>query len=87
VDAGQRVEADTVPPQCPGREHPVESRLGVLGHAVLVVNFLGPVDAEADQETVLPEEDGSVVVEQRTVRLKVVLDALPGPPGRSRLLR
>jgi len=79
VHAGQRVEADTVTLQHPGRGvHCVEGRGAALGHAVVVVNVARAVDREADQETVLLEKLGPVLVEQRAVRLQVVLDPLPG---------
>ena len=75
--AGERVVAHTVAPQDRRSvADPVEGRLALLGDPVVVVDILRTVDAQAHQERVLLEEPRPVLVEQRAVGLKVVLDAL-----------
>jgi len=79
VHAGQRIEPHAEATQKPGRrEHRVERRRAALGHPILVVQLPGAVDAEADQESMLLEEARPILVEQRAVRLQVVLDSLAG---------
>ena len=78
MDAGQRVEADAMLLQHLRRsKHLVERRFRVLGDPVVIVDLARTVDAQADEEPVLLEEPGPVVVEQRAVGLQVVLDPLP----------
>ena len=80
MHAGQRVEADAVLLQHLRRgEHLVERWFRVLGDPAVIVNLARTVDAQADEEPLLLEKPGPVVIEQRAVGLQVVLDPLTGP--------
>ncbi len=77
IDDAEYVEGHAMAMQHLRRgEYFVEGRLAVLGHAIAVMQFLGAVDAEANEETVFLEEQSPLVVEQRAVGLEIVLDAL-----------
>ena len=59
-----------------GGEGAVEAGLAALGGAVAVVQFARAVHAETDHEAVCLEEGHPLIVEQQTIGLQVVLDAL-----------
>lgn len=60
------------------RHHPLEGRLVALAVTVKIVQFGRPVNRQTNQKIVLGEEDTPLFVEQDTVGLQVVLDALAG---------
>ena len=78
IDHTQRIERDAMPVQhlCCG-EDLVEGRLAVLGYAIVIVQFLGTVNAQANKESVLLKKGAPFVVKQRAVRLEIIFNTLP----------
>src|SRR5208337_18220 len=58
-------------------KHLVKRGLAVFRYAKAVVQFQRSINAEADEKAMFLEEQAPLVVEQRPVRLEIVLDSLP----------
>jgi hypothetical protein len=83
VDGGQDVELDAVfLQQCQPGHHAVERRPASPVDAVGIVQLAWAIQAEADQEAVLPEEAAPFVVQERAIRLQRVANHHAGPPVR-----
>ena len=80
VDRAQHVDVHPMGPQdLEAREHPVEGAPARLVDPVDVVQLPGPVDGQADQETVRGQELPPAVVEEHPVGLEGELHLLVGP--------
>src|SRR5581483_7099584 len=77
VDRAEDIEFDFVPAQRTPSVHDfVKGALAAAVDTIRIVDFARAVDAESDQEVVLPEEGAPAVIEKNPVGLKCMLHRL-----------